>query len=100
MQAGESTPYDIALATFLEAQAWRPLPPNSHRIRAGILSDLATSLFTGSNRGDMLTLLRRVWSNSRRPQDLAVAAVVTGAALARAGRQAFVAPPANVLREA
>ena len=45
-------------------------------------------------------LLRRVWSNSRRPQDLAVAAVVTGAALARTGRQAFAHPPANVLREA
>jgi len=95
-----TTPYDAALATFLEAQAWRPLPLSSHRIRLGILSDLATSLFTQSNRGDVLTFLRRVWSNGRRPQDLAVAAVVTGAALVRVGGHAFAAPSANVLREA
>jgi hypothetical protein len=69
-------------------------------IRCGILSDLATSVFTASNRGDMVTLLRRIWANSRRPQDLAVAAAVTGVALARAGRHSFAAPRTAVLREA
>ena len=100
VQPGGTTPYDIALATFLEAQAWRPMPLCSHRVRSGILSDLATSLIAESNRGDGLTFLRRVWSNSRRPQDLAVAAVVTVAALARTGRNACAAALANALGEA
>ncbi|MEO8259159.1 MAG: glycosyltransferase [Acidobacteriota bacterium] len=100
VEPGGTTSYDVDLATFLEAQAWRPLASSSHRIRLGILSDLATSLYTDSNRRDMMALLRGIWSQSRGPQDVAVAAVVTGAALARAGRRAYAATPANVLREA
>jgi hypothetical protein len=99
VQPNGATPYDASLATFLEAQAWRPLRRSPHVVRWEILSELAPRLLA-SNRGDMFTLLRRLWINSRRPQDLAVAAALTGVTLARAGRHSFAARPAAVWREA
>ena len=82
-----TTGYDVALASFLEAQAWRPLRARPERIRMSLLSEVTGSLLEGSAPGDSTTLIRQLWSRSRELGDIAVAAAVTADALPKYARR-------------
>ena len=100
IQSAGTTDYDIALASFLEAQAWRPLSSRPERIRLSVLSDVTSSLLGSSRNSDLTALIRQLWSSSRRLGDIMVAAAVTAVTLASCRRRFIDGPTASVLREA